>query len=113
MSGLAVVAGLVSTIIFASSIVPMVAKAVMTRDLTSYSLGNLVLINGGNVVHSLYVFSLPAGPIWLLHSVHVTTSMLMLVWYLRFATPRPRPSSAPSTTTERRTPCPSHPSPTP
>jgi uncharacterized protein with PQ loop repeat len=85
MSGLAVIAGLISTIIFASSMLPMIVKAVRTRDLQSYSLGNLMLVNGGNAIHSLYVFSLPAGPIWVLHSCHVATSVLMLVWYLRFA----------------------------
>lgn len=89
--GLAVVAGLVSTIVFAGSMLPMVVKAVVTRDLESYSLGSLVLVNGGNVFHSLYVFSLPAGPIWILHSFHVTTSALMLVWYLRFAGRRQPP----------------------
>lgn len=100
MSGLAVVAGVVSTALFVSSVLPMVVKAVTTRDLASYSLGNLALVNSGNAVHSLYVFSLPAGPIWVLHSVHVTTSVVMLVWYLRYAgrsTPTRR-TSCPATT---------------
>ena len=52
MSGLALIAGLVSTVIFASSMLPMIVKAVVTRDLESYSLGHLVLVNGGNAVHS-------------------------------------------------------------
>lgn len=95
MSGLAIVAGVISTLMFAGSTLPMLAKAVRTKDLGSYSLGNLVLVNGGNVVHSFYVFSLPAGPIWLLHSMYVTTSVLMLVWYLRFGqgTDQPRRAS--------------------
>jgi hypothetical protein len=42
----------------------MLVKAHRTRDLASYSLGNLLLANVGNAVHSVYVFSLPAGPIW-------------------------------------------------
>ena len=44
-----------------------------SRDLTSYSLGNIVLANVGNTVHSIYVFSLPPGPVWLLHSFYVVT----------------------------------------
>jgi len=98
MSSLPILAGVVSTIVFASSTLPMVIKAATTRDLGSYSLGNLALVNVGNVVHSFYVFHLPLGPIWVLHGFHVTTSLLMLVWYLRFAGAAP--------TTKRRTPCP-------
>lgn len=82
---LPVVAGAISTAIFALSTLPMLVKAFQTKDLGSYSLGNLLLANAGNVIHSLYVFSLPPGPIWLLHTFHVVTTGLMLVWYLRFA----------------------------
>jgi hypothetical protein len=31
------------------------------------------------------VFSLPLGPIWLLHSFYLVTTGLMLFWYLRYA----------------------------
>jgi hypothetical protein len=78
------VAGVVSTVIFAGSTLPMLAKAHRSRDLTSYSLGNIALANVGNAVHSLYVFSLPPGPLWLLHSFYVGSSGLMLGWYLRY-----------------------------
>jgi uncharacterized protein with PQ loop repeat len=81
---LPVIAGAISTTIFAISTLPMLIKANRTKDLTSYSLGNILLNNVGNVVHSLYVFSLPAGPIWLLHSFYLLTTGLMLVWYLRY-----------------------------
>lgn len=81
---LPVLAGTVSTVLFAASMLPMLIKAARTRDLTSYSLGNLFLSNVANVVHSVYVFSLPAGPIWLLHSSYVIASALMLVWCLRY-----------------------------
>ena len=70
-AGLAVLAGSISTVIFAGSMMPMVAKAVRSRDLASYSLGNLLLANVGNVVHSVYVFSLPPGPIWALHKLYL------------------------------------------
>ena len=62
---------------------PMLAKAWRTRDLASYSLGNLLLANLGNAVHSVYVFNLPPGPIWVLHTFYVASSALMLYWYVR------------------------------
>ena len=79
------IAGVVSTVIFASSVLPMLIKAGRTRDLGSYSLGNLVLSNLGNAIHSLYVFHLPAGPIWWLHTFYVGSTALMLCWYVRYA----------------------------
>ena len=85
--GLPVLAGTVSTLIFASSVLPMLVKAVRTRDLSSYSLGNIVLSNVGNVIHSVYVFSLPPGPIWAMHSFYLVATGLMLFWYLRFEVP--------------------------
>lgn len=81
---LPVIAGTTSTIIFGASALPMLLKAWRTRDLASYSRGNIVMANTGNVVHSLYVFSLPPGPIWLLHTFYLITTAMMLFWYLRF-----------------------------
>ena len=66
-----VLAGMVSTTLFVVSYLPMLVKAYRTRDLASYSLGNLVMANVGNAVHSVYVFSLPLGPIWFLHGFYV------------------------------------------
>ena len=59
---LPVVAGTTSTVVFAFSTVPMLVKAGCTRDLSSYSLDNIVLVNVGNVVHTVNVFHLPVGP---------------------------------------------------
>lgn len=81
---LPVVAGIVSTVIFAGSVMPMLAKAARTKDLGSYSLGNILLANTGNLVHSVYVFSLPPGPIWALHSFYLVSTATMLFWYLRY-----------------------------
>lgn len=81
---LPVVAGTISTILFAASMLPMLLKAARTKDLASYSVGNIVITNVANAVHSLYVFDLPAGPVWLLHSFYVVASALMLVWCLRY-----------------------------
>jgi hypothetical protein len=73
-----------STILFATSALPMVIRAIRTRDLESYSPANLVLANLGNAVHCIYVVHLPPGPIWFLHGFYVVTSALMLLWWLRF-----------------------------
>ncbi|SDL78090.1 hypothetical protein SAMN04487916_11476 [Arthrobacter sp. ov407] len=48
-----VLAGMVSTGLFAVSHLPMLLKAVRTRDLDSYSLGYLALSNVANAVHSV------------------------------------------------------------
>ena len=77
-------AGAVSSVVFVCSTLPMLIKAARTRDLSSYSLGNILLSNLGNLIHSVYVFDLPAGPIWALHSFHLLSTGLMLVWYLRY-----------------------------
>jgi hypothetical protein len=82
---MATLAGSLSTVVFVGSSFPMLVKAVRTRDLDSYSRGQLVLANAGNLVNSLYVFSLPVGPIWALHVFNVTCTLFMLVWHVRFA----------------------------
>ena len=84
MNSVPVLAGIASTIIFAASTFPMLAKAYRSRDLSSYSLGNILLANIGNAVHSVYVFSLPPGPVWVLHSFYLTSTALMLTWFLRY-----------------------------
>lgn len=94
-----VLAGMVSTGLFAVSYLPMLLKALQTRDLDSYSLGYLALSNVANAVHSVYVFSLPPGPIWLLHFFYVVASALLLIWYLRF---RSGPAGTPFTQQAQR-----------
>ncbi|WP_043845651.1 hypothetical protein [Crystallibacter crystallopoietes] len=81
-------AGAASTVIFTVSMLPMLVKAGRSKDLSSYSLGNIALSNLGNLVHSVYVFSLPAGPVWVLHSFYLVSSVLMLAWYLRYEVSR-------------------------
>ncbi|HEV2238547.1 MAG TPA: hypothetical protein VGR57_17955 [Ktedonobacterales bacterium] len=96
---LPVLAGAISTTIFALSTLPMLLKVFQTKDLRSYSLGNILLSNVGNVVHSVYVFSLPPGPIWVLHSFYLVTTALMLVGYVRYQW---RPGSRPDRLAEQR-----------
>ena len=72
------IAGTVSTVVFAVSNLPMLRKALRTRDVSSYSVSSLAMINAANAAYSLYVFSLPVGPIWALHSFYVVSCAIML-----------------------------------
>ena len=83
-AALPVLAGIASTVIFASSTLPMLNKAWRTRELHSYSLGNLALANVGNAVYSVYVLSLAPGPVWALHAFNLSSTAFMLLWFLRF-----------------------------
>lgn len=105
---LPVIAGTLSTIIFVLSAFPMLTKAARTRDLGSYSIGNILMANAGNVVHSVYVFHLPFGPIWLLHSFYLVSTALMLVWYLRYEWRPASPARLPVAERRRRAVAASH-----
>jgi hypothetical protein len=89
----ATIAGMASTLLFLGSMLPMAARAIRTRDMTSYSRGHLVLTNLGNLAHTVYVVSLPVGPVWALHSAHTGVAALMLVWHIRHAGASERPGS--------------------
>jgi len=93
-TSLPVLAGIASTVIFAASALPMLVKARRTRDLTSYSRGNIMLSNVGNAVHSIYVFSMPVGPLWLLHTFYLASSALMLIWSVRYTAERGKTSGS-------------------
>ncbi|NJC97630.1 MAG: hypothetical protein C3F07_18805 [Anaerolineales bacterium] len=81
---LPILAGFASSMIFISSNLPMLFKAFKTKDMSSYSLGYLILSNLGNTVYWLYVISLPIGPVWFLQAFFSTASALMLFCYLRY-----------------------------
>jgi len=83
-AALPLLAGSASTVIFVSSTLPMLTKAWRTRELRSYSLGNLALANVGNAVYSVYVLSLAPGPVWVLHAFNLSSTAFMLLWFLRF-----------------------------
>jgi hypothetical protein len=84
MNSVAVIAGSISTALFIASTLPMLWKAAHTKELASYSLGYLALANIGNGFYTVYVVSLPVGPIWALHGFYLVSSALMLLWYLRY-----------------------------
>jgi uncharacterized protein with PQ loop repeat len=77
------IAGTLATVVFAVSNLPMLRKALRTRDVSSYSLLSMVMINGANAVYSLYVFTLPIGPVWGLHTFYVVSCAIMLALCLR------------------------------
>ncbi len=83
LTQLSTIAGMISTVLFASGTLPMLHKAWKTRDLRSYSLPYLVLSNVGNMIHWIYIAALPLGPIWLLHGFYTLSTATMLMWYLR------------------------------
>src|SRR5512135_1649713 len=83
-TNLSTIAGFISTALFAVGTLPMLTKALRTKDLASYSLGNVLLSNVGNIIYSIYVFQLPPGPVWFLHSYNLLSTGLMLVWYLKY-----------------------------
>jgi hypothetical protein len=82
---IATLAGMASTALFAAANLPMLAKAIRTGDMTSYSLAALVVGNAANVIHTVYVVSLPVGPIWVLHGFYLVSMGMMIVLYLRHA----------------------------
>lgn len=90
-------AGSVSTVLFAAANLPMVVKAIRSHDLRSYSASALILGNVGNLVHTIYVVSLPFGPIWVLHGFYLATMAIMLGLYaLQGRAPRVSPEDGSS-----------------
>jgi uncharacterized protein with PQ loop repeat len=77
-------AGFFSTALFALGTLPMLVKAFRTKNLASYSLGNILMSNVGNIIYSVYVFHLPPGPVWFLHTFYLLSTGMMLFWYLRY-----------------------------
>lgn len=77
------IAGTVATLLFVGSALPMLVRAHRTRDLSSYSPANLIIANVGNLAQTLYVVTLPPGPVWAMHAFNLVVSGLMLGWWLR------------------------------
>ena len=81
MEQVQIIAGSLAGFLFAAASWNMLVKAWQTKDLSSYSLGQIVLNNIGNLFYWLYVISLPIGPIWFMHAFFTLASLLMLIWY--------------------------------
>lgn len=84
MENLQILAGSVSSLIFMLGTWSMLVKAWRTRDMRSYSLAQIGLNNLGNVVHWIYIASLPFGPIWFLHGFFTLSTFFMLVWCILY-----------------------------
>jgi hypothetical protein len=84
-SQLQLLAGSLSSLIFVSSTFPMLWKVMKTRDVKSYSLGQILLRNLGNLVYWVYVVSLPVGPAWYLQGFFTLSGLVLLACYLLFA----------------------------
>lgn len=96
MRNAGVVAGTISTVLFVVSYLPMLVKAWRSRDLSSYSVSSLAVANIGNAVHTIYVVSLPVGPIWALHAFYLASTAVMMWWWLQYRihrAPTPSPGS--------------------
>ncbi len=89
LSQLPILAGSVASTIFVGSYLPMLVRAMRTRDLSSYSRSSLVLANVGNLVQTAYVVTLPVGPIWVLHAFYLLATLVMLVLHLRHVSEGP------------------------
>jgi hypothetical protein len=81
----ATIAGVTSTAMFAGSSLPMVVRAARTRDVSSYSRSHLFMTNIGNAVHTVYIASLPPGPVWLLHCMYSGVAAFMFAAHVRWA----------------------------
>lgn len=79
---LQLVAGSISSLLFAISFFPMLIKVYKTHDMRSYSFGNIVITNIANMVHWIYIAALPPGPIWLLHGFYTVAALVLLLGYL-------------------------------
>lgn len=79
-----IMAGLVSSKIFAISTLTMLLKTMRTKNVDSFSLSSLVLSNIGNIVYWLYVISLPFGPIYFLHGFYTIAMVIMLLFYVGY-----------------------------
>lgn len=77
-------AGSLSSGLFILSNVPMLVKALTTRDMRSYSLAQIAIANLGNLLYWLYVAGLPLGPIWFLHGFNSAVAVVMFACYLRY-----------------------------
>jgi hypothetical protein len=74
----------------------MLVKVGRTKNLASYSLGNILLANVGNLIYAVYVVGLPLGPVWALHGFHPGATGLMLFWYVRHGGHRETAPDSPS-----------------
>jgi hypothetical protein len=59
------------------------------------------LANAGNAVHTVYIASLPPGPVWLLHCMYSGVTAFMLAAHLRWTKHGTRMNSGPRAASHR------------
>ena len=77
-NGMQILVGYLCTSIFMLSRVPMLLKAMHTRDLRSYSPAHLVMSACANLLFWIYIVGLPIGPVWILQVFFTITDVTML-----------------------------------
>jgi len=77
-------AGSIAGILFVVAQLPMIAKVLRTRSVSSYSGLHLALGTVGNLLYWLYVRSLPFGPVWLIHVWMTLSTAIMLYCWVRW-----------------------------
>jgi uncharacterized protein with PQ loop repeat len=87
MEQLQMLAGSLAGLIFALGSLNMLVKAWRTKDLSSYSLGQIILNNVGSLFYWVYViFCLPFGLVYFMHGFYTFVSLVMLIWYFTYQT---------------------------
>jgi uncharacterized protein with PQ loop repeat len=81
---LTLLSGTIAAILFTTSNIPMLLRAIRTKDLRSYSLAHFVVSNLANGFYWIYIITLPFGPIWLMHGFYTISAALMLLWDVRY-----------------------------
>jgi len=82
INGLQILVGYFCTSVFMLSRVPMLGKAIRTRDLQSYSLAHLAMSACANLLFWIYVVGLPIGPVWILQIFFTVTDVTMLTLFV-------------------------------
>lgn len=82
---MSIIAGTISSLMFAGGTLPMLIKAHKTHNLGSYSFSSIAMNVCGNAIHWVYIAGLPMGPIWFLHTFYTVSTILMLAWYVRYS----------------------------
>ena len=78
------VEGIIPTLVFMVSTLPMLLKALRKRNLRLYIDAVLVLANINNGIYWACILSLPFGAVYFLHLFNTCATALLLAWHLRY-----------------------------
>lgn len=80
---LALIAGSAGSALSMVTMIQVIWKAIRTQDPHPYRRFSLAPSVVGNEIYSVYVFALPAGPMWVLHLSNYAV-IIMLNLYIRY-----------------------------